>query len=79
MGFVSACGGGGALATQAAHQSGPHMAKARPGNNTDESSLKGARILVVEARFYDDIADTLLAEASSTMSDLEHRDVILTH
>jgi 6,7-dimethyl-8-ribityllumazine synthase len=33
----------------------------------NEAPLKGARILVVEARFYDDIADELLAGAGRTL------------
>ena len=39
------------------------MAEARRAAMTDECDLAGARILVVEARFYDDIADALLAGA----------------
>jgi 6,7-dimethyl-8-ribityllumazine synthase len=38
------------------------MAEARRSANT-ESTVEGARILIVEARFYDDIADALLAGA----------------
>jgi 6,7-dimethyl-8-ribityllumazine synthase len=37
------------------------MAEPRRGSGADEGDLKGARILVVEARFYEDIADALLA------------------
>src|SRR5947208_1423911 len=47
------------------------MAKARPGKNTDESSLKGARMLVVEARFYNDIADALLDGAKRALQESE--------
>ena len=39
------------------------MAEPRRSADPDPGDLKGARILVVEARFYDDIADTLLAGA----------------
>ena len=39
------------------------MARARRSNKREEGDLAGARILVVEARFYDDIADALLAGA----------------
>ena len=37
------------------------MAESRRSTGPDPGDLKGARILVVEARFYDDIADVLLA------------------
>src|SRR5690348_5621397 len=47
------------------------MAKARPGKDTDQSSLKGARILVVEARFYNDIADALLDGATRALKEAE--------
>jgi 6,7-dimethyl-8-ribityllumazine synthase len=39
------------------------MAKPRRAAETSEGALKGARILIVEARFYDDIADMLLKGA----------------
>ncbi len=39
------------------------MAKPRTAAKTQEAALKGARILIVEARFYDDIADMLLTGA----------------
>lgn len=39
------------------------MARARRSTKREEGDLAGARILVVEARFYDDIADALLAGA----------------
>ena len=39
------------------------MAEARRAAPSDDGELEGARILVVEARFYDDIADALLAGA----------------
>jgi 6,7-dimethyl-8-ribityllumazine synthase len=37
------------------------MAEPRRSSGAEEGDLKGARILVVEARFYEDIADALLA------------------
>jgi 6,7-dimethyl-8-ribityllumazine synthase len=40
------------------------MATPRRAAKKDDSSLAGARVLVVEARFYDDIADALLAGAT---------------
>ena len=40
------------------------MAEARRGKSDKKNGAKGARILVVEARFYDDIADALLAGAT---------------
>jgi 6,7-dimethyl-8-ribityllumazine synthase len=43
------------------------MAEARRAVPTDDGALQGARILVVEARFYDDIADALLAGASRAL------------
>jgi 6,7-dimethyl-8-ribityllumazine synthase len=39
------------------------MAEARRGESVDEGDLRGARVVIVEARFYDDIADALLAGA----------------
>jgi 6,7-dimethyl-8-ribityllumazine synthase len=39
------------------------MAEARRTTSAPTSDLKGARVLIVEARFYDDIADALLAGA----------------
>ena len=39
------------------------MAEPRRAGKTAGGDLKGARILIVEARFYDDIADALLAGA----------------
>jgi 6,7-dimethyl-8-ribityllumazine synthase len=36
-----------------------------------EGALKGARILVVEARFYDDIADALLAGATHVLAEAQ--------
>ena len=43
------------------------MAKPRTAAKTEEAVLKGARILVVEARFYDDIADMLLEGATRAL------------
>ena len=42
------------------------MARARRGDR-EKTSGKGARILIVEARFYDDIADALLAGATKVL------------
>jgi 6,7-dimethyl-8-ribityllumazine synthase len=43
------------------------MAGPRQGKRNDNSVGKGARILIVEARFYDDIADALLAGAMKAL------------
>jgi 6,7-dimethyl-8-ribityllumazine synthase len=43
------------------------MAEPRRAATTDNDDLKGARVLVVEARFYDDIADALLAGATRAL------------
>src|SRR5712692_9496379 len=43
------------------------MAKPRTAAKTEEAALKGARILIVEARFYDDIADMLLTGATRAL------------
>jgi 6,7-dimethyl-8-ribityllumazine synthase len=43
------------------------MAGARQSGTKDGTSVKGARILIVEARFYDDIADALLAGATRAL------------
>ena len=43
------------------------MAEPRRAAAPDAGDLKGARILVVEARFYDDIADALLAGATGAL------------
>jgi 6,7-dimethyl-8-ribityllumazine synthase len=40
------------------------MAESRRAASAEPDSLNGARILIVEARFYDDIADALLAGAT---------------
>src|SRR6516165_4773886 len=43
------------------------MAGPRRGASTEEGALKGARMLVVEARYYDGIADELLAGAKRAL------------
>jgi len=43
------------------------MAEARRNAGADAGDLKGARMLVVEARFYDDIADELLKGATRAL------------
>ena len=43
------------------------MAEPRRPTRADPGDLKGARILVVEARFYDDIADELLKGATRVL------------
>jgi 6,7-dimethyl-8-ribityllumazine synthase len=43
------------------------MAEPRRAAPGDEARLAGARILIVEARFYDDIADALLAGATRAL------------
>lgn len=45
------------------------MAESRRGASNDNSALTGARILIVEARFYDDIADALLAGATRALEE----------
>jgi 6,7-dimethyl-8-ribityllumazine synthase len=44
------------------------MAGKRRSNSTNGGNGKGARILIVEARFYDDIADALLAGATRALT-----------
>ena len=44
------------------------MAEPRRSAATDAGDLEGVRMLVVEARFYDDIADALLAGDSAELS-----------
>ena len=46
---------------------GPRQAKRD--NRHDSTGVKGARILVVEARYYDDIADALLAGAKKALQE----------
>jgi 6,7-dimethyl-8-ribityllumazine synthase len=43
------------------------MAEPRRAPGADDGALRGARILVVEARFYDDIADALLTGATRAL------------
>jgi 6,7-dimethyl-8-ribityllumazine synthase len=43
------------------------MAEPRRSTDAETGDLKGARILIVEARFYDDIADELLKGASRAL------------
>src|SRR5438132_11018299 len=38
-------------------------------SDSDSGDLKGARILIVEARFYEDIADALLAGATRALQE----------
>jgi 6,7-dimethyl-8-ribityllumazine synthase len=45
------------------------MAEPRRSASADQGDLKGVRILLVEARFYDDIADALLAGATRALED----------
>src|SRR5947207_11591016 len=45
------------------------MARARRQTQRRETGVKGARILVVEARFYDDIADMLLRGARRVLKE----------
>jgi 6,7-dimethyl-8-ribityllumazine synthase len=45
------------------------MAEPRRAASADEDRVEGARILIVEARFYDDIADALLEGAQRALND----------
>src|SRR5215469_13756670 len=45
------------------------MAGPRKAKRDSKSSAKGARILIVEARYYDDIADALLAGATKALNE----------
>ena len=47
------------------------MARARRKSQRRETGVKGARILVVEARYYDDIADMLLRGAKRVVKDAQ--------
>jgi 6,7-dimethyl-8-ribityllumazine synthase len=47
------------------------MARARRQTQRRETGVKGARILVVEARYYDDIADMLLRGARRVLKDAD--------
>jgi 6,7-dimethyl-8-ribityllumazine synthase len=48
----------------------PRRSTANDASGRAASDLKGARILVVEARFYEDIADALLAGATRALEDV---------
>ena len=54
------------------------MARARRQAQRKETGVKGARILVVEARFYDDIADLLLRGAKRVLRDAQAEFDIVT-
>jgi len=43
------------------------MAEARRAESSEEGDLRGARVAIVEARFYDDIADALLQGATAAL------------
>lgn len=43
------------------------MAQTPPGANGKDGDLKGAHVLIVEARFYDDISDALLEGATHAL------------
>jgi 6,7-dimethyl-8-ribityllumazine synthase len=45
------------------------MAEPRRATGKDAGDLEGARVVVVEARFYDDIADALLAGATRVLDE----------
>jgi 6,7-dimethyl-8-ribityllumazine synthase len=45
------------------------MAEPRRGTTEDAGDLTGARVLIVEARFYNDIADALLAGAIAALKE----------
>ena len=49
---------------------GPRQVKAQVKAKANEASLKGARILVVEARYYEAIADTLLAGVRRALEEI---------
>jgi len=44
------------------------MAEARRGESTEDGDLRDARVLIAEARFYDDIADALLQGAIAALT-----------
>jgi 6,7-dimethyl-8-ribityllumazine synthase len=44
------------------------MAEARRGESTEDGDLRDARVLIAEARFYDDIADALLEGATAALT-----------
>jgi 6,7-dimethyl-8-ribityllumazine synthase len=45
------------------------MAEPRRDERGDQGDLRGARVLIVEARFYDDIADALLQGATAVLAE----------
>lgn len=45
------------------------MAKPRPAKTKNDAALTGVRVLVVEARFYDDVADALLDGAKRALQE----------
>jgi 6,7-dimethyl-8-ribityllumazine synthase len=45
------------------------MAEARRGESSEDGDLRGARVLIAEARFYDDIADALLQGATAALTE----------
>ena len=47
----------------------PRRSAGKDASDRDSCNLKGARILVVEARFYEDIADALLAGATRALQE----------
>jgi len=54
------------------------MARARRATPRRETGVKGARILVVEARFYEDIADMLLRGAKRVLKDAGAQHEVVT-
>jgi len=48
----------------------PRRSTANDASGRAASDLKGARILIVEARFYEDIADALLAGATRALEEV---------
>jgi 6,7-dimethyl-8-ribityllumazine synthase len=54
------------------------MARARRRTQRKETGVKGARILVVEARYYDDIADMLLRGTKRVLRDAQAEFDIVT-
>ena len=58
-----------ALATTHARSNGAEPWPGRGEASVTKSAGKGARILIVEARYYDDIADALLAGATKALQE----------
>jgi 6,7-dimethyl-8-ribityllumazine synthase len=54
------------------------MARARRATQRKETGVKGARILIVEARYYEDIADMLLRGAKRVLRDAQATFEIVT-